>query len=258
MLADVGPWPTPTGRLHAVSDDDERGGRGREALRFIALEGPDGAGKSVQAALLVEGLRADGVTVTFTREPGGTHLGEQIREILLNPGPTARCGEADALLFHAARAQNVRDVIRPALARGEVVVTDRFLWSSRAYQGHGSGVPLELLDGLEELSVGDTRPGLVLLLDAPVDVGLARRGRGAAAEQTRFEDLARHDRAFHERVRDGYLRMAAADPDRWRVVDGDRPVTAIAPEILALAHRFLVRSEPDADPLRITEQTAHG
>jgi dTMP kinase len=224
--------------------------------RFIALEGPDGAGKSVQALRLVDGLRAAGHAVTFTREPGGTHLGEQIREILLNPGPTARSGEADALLFHAARAQNVRDVIRPALELGEVVVTDRFLWSSRAYQGYGSGVPLDLLDGLEALSVGPTRPTLVILVDVPVEVGLARRAVGAKAELTRFEDLSRHDRAFHERVRDGYLEMAAADPDRWRVIDGDRPIDAIVPDVLAAAQAFLAGGEPDGTLLRISGQTA--
>jgi dTMP kinase len=224
--------------------------------RFVALEGPDGAGKSVQAARLVDGLRAAGFTVTFTREPGGTHLGEQIREIVLNPGPTARSGEADALLFHAARAQNVREVIRPALARGEVVVTDRFLWSSRAYQGYGSGVPLSLLDGLEALSVGETRPALVILVDVPVTVGLGRRAVGSKAELTRFEDLSRHDRAFHERVRDGYLEMAAADPARWRTIDGDRPIEAIVPDVMDAAVRFLADSEPNTHLLRITEQTA--
>ena len=223
--------------------------------RFIALEGPDGAGKSVQAARLVESLRADGVAVTFTREPGGTRLGEQVRAIVLDPGPTARCGEADALLFHAARAQNVRDVIRPALARGEVVVTDRFLWSSRAYQGYGSGVPLELLDGLEQLSVGETVPELVLLVDVPARVGLERRERGATEEQTRFEDETRHDGAFHERVRNGYLEMAAADPGRWRVVDGDRPIEAITPDVLAIARAFLAGSEPNAGLVRMSGQT---
>ena len=224
--------------------------------RFVALEGPDGAGKSVQAARLVDGLRAAGYAVTFTREPGGTHLGEQIREVVLNPGPTVRSGEADALLFHAARAQNVREVIRPALERGEVVVTDRYLWSSRAYQGYGSGVPLHLLDGLEALSVGETLPALVILVDVPVAVGLERRNRGEAAQMTRFEDLSRHDHAFHERVRDGYLEMAAADPGRWHTIDGDREIEAIVPDVLAVALRSLGESEPNAVPLRITEQTA--
>jgi dTMP kinase len=174
---------------------------------------------------------------------------------VLNPGPTPRSGEADALLFHAARAQNVRDVIRPALARGEVVVTDRFLWSSRAYQGYGSGVPLELLDGLERLSVGDTRPGLVILVDVPVRVGLERRVRGPKESHTRFEDEVRFDEAYHDRVRDGYLAMAAADPDRWRVVDGDRPIGAITPDVVEVALRFLAASEPNAALLRMNGQT---
>ncbi|MCC6832742.1 MAG: dTMP kinase [Thermoleophilia bacterium] len=226
------------------------------SLRFIALEGPDGAGKSVQAALLVNALRARGIPLTFTREPGGTRLGEQVREVVLNPGPTPRSGEADALLFHAARAQNVRENIRPALARGELVVTDRFLWSSRAYQGYGSGVPLHLLDALEDLSCGETRPGLAILVDVPIEVGLERRNRGEQAQMTRFEDLSRHDADFHQRVRDGYLEMAAADPDRWLVIDGDRPVDAIAPDVLEAALRFLADSEPNAADLRMSEQTA--
>ena len=179
--------------------------------RFIAFEGPDGAGKSVQAVRLADALRAGGRTVRLTREPGGTHLGERIRDILLDPGPTARCGEADAFLFHAARAQSIREVVRPALACGEVVISDRFTYSTRAYQGYGSGVPLPVLEGLEALSIDGTWPDLVVLVDVPVAVGLARRGRGAKEEQTRFEDETRHDRAFHERVRAGYLAMAAAD-----------------------------------------------
>lgn len=224
--------------------------------RFIALEGPDGAGKTVQAALLVEALRAREIPLTFTREPGGTRLGEQVREVVLNPGPTPRSGEADALLFHAARAQNVRENIRPALERGELVVTDRFLFSSRAYQGYGSGVPLHLLDALEELSCGDTRPDLVILVDVPVEVGLERRSLGEKAQMTRFEDLSRHDAAFHQRVRDGYLEMAAADPARWRRIDGNRPIEAIAPDVLAVALEFLAGSEPNADAVRINGQTA--
>ena len=239
-------------RLSGGDEDRAPGAPG--GPRFIALEGPDGAGKSVQAVRLVEALREDGHIVTFTREPGGTHLGEQVRAVVLDPGPTPRCGEADALLFHAARAQNVRDVIRPALARGEVVVTDRFLWSTRAYQGYGSGVPLELIAGLEQLSVGGTVPGLVLLVDVPVRVGLERRERGAREEQTRFEDEARHDEAFHGRVRGGYLAMAAADPGRWRVVDGDRPMDLVATDLLALARAFLAGSEPAGAVERIIGQ----
>jgi dTMP kinase len=221
--------------------------------RFIALEGPDGAGKSVQAARLVDGLRALGHPAVLTREPGGTHLGEQVRRVVLDPGPTPRSGEADALLFHAARAQLMRDVIRPALGRGEVVITDRSAYSTRAYQGYGSGVDLELLRGLERLSVGDTWPDLVLLVDVPVRVGLSRRGRGAREEQTRFEDEARHDQDFHQRVRDGYRAMAAQDPQRWRVIDGDRPADAIAPDVLAVVADFLAGAEPNAPSVRMEE-----
>ena len=136
------------------------------------------------------------------------------------------------------------------------MVTDRFLWSSRAYQGYGSGVPLHLLDGLEALSVADTRPGLVILVDVPVGVGLDRRSQGALAEMTRFEDLSRHDGAFHERVRRGYLEMAAADPGRWRVIDGHRPIEDIVPDVLAAALRFVADGEPNGDPLRRHGQTA--
>jgi dTMP kinase len=148
----------------------------------------------------------------------------------------------------------VREIVRPALARGDVVITDRFAWSSRAYQGHGSGVDLELLDGLERLSVAGTWPELVILVDVPVRVGLERRGRGAREEQTRFEDESRHDEAFHQRVRSGYLGMAAADPDRWRVVDGDRAVDLVALEVVALARAFLGAGEPEGGGSRITRQ----
>lgn len=203
------------------------------AARFLAFEGPDGAGKSLQAARLAATLRAAGHDVVLTREPGGTHLGEQVRAVLLDPGPTPRCGEADAFLFHAARAQVIREVVRPALARGAIVISDRFAYSTRAYQGYGSGVPLAQLAGLEALSIGGTWPGTVVLVDVPVAVGLARRERGAKEELTRFEDETRHDRAFHARVRDGYREMAAADPARWIVVDGDREPDAIAAEIAA-------------------------
>jgi len=135
------------------------------------------------------------------------------------------------------------------------VVTDRFLWSSRAYQGYGSGVPLDLLDGLERLSVGDTRPALVILVDVPARVGLARRNQGATEQMTRFEDEARHDEAFHERVRRGYQEMAAADPGRWRIIDGDRPIEPIASDIHAIATAFLSGSEPNGDLLRMSGQT---
>src|SRR4051794_36551819 len=168
---------------------------------FITLEGPDGAGKSVAAAQLADDLRAAGRRVTATREPGGTLLGERVRAIVLdldsdrNPSTP----EAEALLFNAARSQHMREVIAPALARGDVVVCDRFAASTLAYQGYGGGVSLEALGQVERLSIGETRPDLVLLLDIPVEVGLARRDRGDPRQITRFEGVSLYDAAFHPR-----------------------------------------------------------
>jgi dTMP kinase len=188
---------------------------------FIVLEGPDGAGKSVQARRLAERLGARGLPVTFTREPGGTPLGEQVRKILLDPADVPRGAIADALLFSASRSQLVPDVIVPALERGDVVICDRYATSTLAYQGYGSGVDREVLRSIQSLVTGGLVPDMVVLLDVPVEVGLARRDAGRADELTRFEDASRHDLAFHERVRDGYRQMAAADPDRWVVIDGN-------------------------------------
>lgn len=203
-------------------------GRTARAGFFVVLEGPDGAGKSVQARLLAERLRARGLDVTETREPGGTPLGEQVRRILLDPADIPRGPVADALLFNAARSQLVADVIRPALARGGVVVLDRYATSSMAYQGYGSGVDRQVLAVIAQLSTGGLQPDLVVVLDVPVEVGLARRDAGHADELTRFEDESRHDLAFHQRVRDGYHEMAAADPQRWVVLDGSADVEVVA------------------------------
>ncbi|HSM33956.1 MAG TPA: dTMP kinase [Anaerolineae bacterium] len=198
---------------------------------FIVLEGPDGAGKSVQARRLAERLRERGLRVTWTREPGGTPLGEQVRQILLDPADVARGPVADALLFNAARSQLVADVILPALRRGEVVVLDRYATSTLAYQGYGSGVDRETLALIARLATAGLQPDVVVVLDVPVEVGLARRDLGHAEELTRFEDASRHDIAFHQRVRDGYLEMAAADPERWVVIDGSRDVDAVAEDV---------------------------
>jgi dTMP kinase len=186
---------------------------------FITLEGPDGAGKSVQAGLLAERLTRAGLRVAQAREPGGTPLGERIRELLLNVDAGARDPLGDAFLFNAARRQLLTDVLRPALAAGVTVVCDRFADSTLAYQGYGAGAPLDALAALAELATEGLRPDRTILLDLPVEAGLARRHGGDAAELTRFELDAQHDHAFHERVRQGFLELAAADPQRWRVVD---------------------------------------
>jgi dTMP kinase len=199
--------------------------------RFIVFEGPDGAGKSVQARTLAERLDARGYRVTYSREPGGTQLGEQVRQILLDPADVARGPVADALLFNAARSQLIADVIRPSLERGGIVVLDRYATSTMAYQGYGSGVDRAALAAIASLATGDLMPDLILLIDVPVEVGLARRDAGRAEDLTRFEDASRHDGAFHERVRAGYLEMAAADPARWVVLDGDASPISVAKQV---------------------------
>ncbi len=216
---------------------------------FIVLEGPDGAGKSVQARMLAERLTERGLPVTYTREPGGTPLGEQVRQILLDPSDVARGPVADALLFNAARSQLVPDVIVPALERGDIVVLDRYATSTMAYQGYGSGVDRDVLGTIERLSTGGLLPDLVIVLDVPVEVGLARRDAGHVDELTRFEDESRHDLAFHQRVREGYHDMAAADPDRWVVLDGSGTLDEVAEKVSRVVNAILLQSD-DHDAAR--------
>jgi dTMP kinase len=241
------------GRVEARSA--RRGGRsGRETAGrgdparglFLTLEGPAGAGKSSPADRLATRLRAAGRVVTQVREPGGTPLAEALRVTLMQTADHDPW--SSALLFNAARAQLVRRVIGPALERGDLVVGDRHTDSTLAYQGYGSGLDLDDLRRLNDFAVGDVAPDLTILLDLPVEVGLARRAEGAAIGHTRFEDLAQHDRAFHERVRRGYLAMAAARPSRWRVVDGDRPSAAIAAEVGDLVDTWLAQVAPPLRP----------
>ena len=200
---------------------------------FITLEGPDGSGKSTQAALLVDRLRAGGLDVVLTREPGGTALGEQVRRVLLDVDAADRDTASDALLFSAARHQHVIEVIRPALERGRVVVCDRFSDSTLAYQGYGGGVALDDLRALARVATGGLTPQRTVLLDLPVSAGLARRMGGAAADLTRFEVNEAMGADFHERVRAGYLELAGGDPARWRVVDAGQAPDQVAEAVWA-------------------------
>ncbi len=195
---------------------------------FVSFEGGEASGKSVQARRLVDTLRARGVDALIVREPGGTPAGERIREILLHAREIALTPEAQALLFTAARAQHVREVIRPALTRGQVVVADRFFDSTLAYQGAAGGADLDGLRAMTRFAVGDTIPDRTFLLDVPVEVMLARRARETGRRWDRFEA---EDRAFHERLRDGYLRLAAAEPGRFVLVDGARDESEVAREV---------------------------
>ena len=196
---------------------------------FLSFEGGEAAGKSVQAARLAENLGSGGRDVLLTREPGGTPFAERIRDVLLHARDVDLTPEAQALLFSAARSQHTRDVIRPALAAGKVVVADRYFDSTLAYQGYGLGADLEGLRAMTRFAVGALVPQRTFLIDVPVAVTLARLAtRSGTARWDRFHG---DDRAFYERVRDGYLRLAAAEPGRFVVVDGDRPEETVAADI---------------------------
>lgn len=201
---------------------------------FVTIEGPEGSGKTTQAARLRSRIEAGGHEVVLTREPGGTALGERIRELLLEIADRAHDPRADALLFNAARAQLVADVIRPALDRGAVVLSTRFADSTLAYQGYAAGLPLAELRALARLATGGLRPDLTILLDVPVEEGLRRK---TGDEVTRFETA--FDVEFHRRVRDGFVALAEAEPDRWVVIDGTRSPDAVADAIAAAVDPLL-------------------
>jgi dTMP kinase len=197
---------------------------------FISFEGGEASGKSVQAKRLGDALRARGLEVVLVREPGGTPAGERMREIFLHARDVSMTVESLALLVSASRAQLVREVIRPALDRGAVVIADRYFDSTFAYQGFGGGADLDGLRALTRFAVGATIPDRTFLLDVPVDVIANRsRAREAGRAWDRFEA---EDRAFHERLREGYLRLAAAEPGRFVVVRGDRDVDAVAADVV--------------------------
>lgn len=213
---------------------------------FITIEGPDGSGKTTQAAALATDLASRGLDVRVTREPGGTWLGERLRDVLLARTTSAATDPlTDALLFNAARRQLVTEVIRPALATGTTVVCARFADSTLAYQGYGAGVPLERLHVLEEAATDGLEPDLTILLDLPVEDGLARKAPG---DVTRFE--AEFDLAFHRRVRAGFLALAAAEPGRFAVVDAGRDSDAVARAVAAATDRLVGSGEPNPDPAR--------
>lgn len=220
---------------------------------FITIEGPEGAGKTTQAERLETRLRGVGLDVVRTREPGGTPFGERLRTMLLesaaDPSRAARDPLADAYLFNAARRQLVRDVIRPALERGATVVCARFADSTLAYQGFGAGLPLADLERLETIATGGLRPDLTILLDLPAETGLGRKVPG---DRNRFE--LELDLDFHRRVRDGFLRLAAGEPQRFAVVDATAEPDAVAEAVWEATARLRGADAPVGEPERPVER----
>jgi dTMP kinase len=209
--------------------------------RFITFEGGEGAGKSTQMKRLAAALAERGITVVETREPGGTPDAEAIRSFILSGRARPLGGGGEAVLFAAARADHVDRVIRPALARGAFVLSDRFTDSTRAYQG-ADGVDTALLDGLETLAVGETRPDLTVILDLPAETGLARAAaRRGAGDADRFEG---ETIAKHEARRRIFLEIAAREPGRCAVIDATRGVDDVAAEIWQVVSERLLKPTP--------------
>ncbi|MGH7839912.1 MAG: dTMP kinase [Candidatus Binataceae bacterium] len=208
---------------------------------FITLEGVEGSGKTTQAAILAERLRGLGYQPTTTREPGGTRAGAVIRTIFLDPA-VALEPAAELLLVLADRAQHVREKLKPALAAGTIVISDRYSDSTVAYQGYGRGFDLRLLGELNRLASDATAPDLTFVLDCPVEVGLARtraRHAGVSAPPDRFEG---EQLEFHRRVREGFLAIAQNDPARVRVIDATLPADAVTAAILDVVTARLAQS----------------
>lgn len=198
---------------------------GRQGF-FIVFEGGEGAGKSVQASLLVAKLRAEGHPVVVTREPGGTRIGEQIRAITHNPENVDLDARAEAYLMAASRAQHVAEIIAPALVDGKIVVCDRFLDSNIAYQGYGRELGADVIAQLNALAVNGATPDLIFFLNVPVEVGLARREGSVKKDRM---DLQQKE--FYDRVHEGYLSLANSDPKRYVVIDATVSVETVAGEV---------------------------
>ena len=202
---------------------------------FITFEGPDGSGKTTQLKLLAAALREEGRDIVTTREPGGTEIGDQIRAVIMNMKNKAMDPRTELLLFNASRAQLVEELIRPSLAAGKVILCDRYADSTMAYQGYGHGLDRDELRRLLNFATGGLKPDLTLLFDISAEAGLKRR-LSNHDEWNRMDDYALQ---FHERVRGGFLELAAADPERWVVIDADRDPGVIHAEVLDIVKRKL-------------------
>ena len=209
--------------------------------KFITFEGPEGSGKSTQICLLAEQLEGQGIKVRCAREPGGTVTGEAIRNILQHDAVDEPLDErAELLLFTASRAQLMKRVVMPALQRGEWVLCDRFIDSTMAYQGFARGMDIETLERINDFAIHGRKPDLTLLLDLDIARGFERlehRYAGKVGAADRFE---REARDFHDRVRDGYQKLAQREPKRFRIINSDRPIKTVSDEIWNLVKEILL------------------
>jgi len=201
---------------------------------FISFEGIEGIGKSTQARLLSEYLAKKGRKTVLTEEPGGTPISLQIRKALLSTKHKEMDYLTELLLYNAARIQHIKERIAPELAKGKIVITDRFSDSTVAYQGYGRGISLKLIDSLDRLATGGMRPDLTILLDLDVETGLMRNKKINKRDRLELEDVK-----FHERVREGYLRLAAKEPKRIKVVKASKKIEEIHREIVRIVERVL-------------------
>ncbi len=209
--------------------------------KFITFEGPEGGGKSTHVQELAKQLRAEGLTVLVTREPGGTPLAEKIRSLLrdeLDDPPVTR---SEVLLFLAARAQVVSQVIRPALARGEWVLCDRFADSTFAYQGYGRGIDVGLLKNFNDFATEGLMPDLTILLDVPLEVSRTRLAERQAATATSADRIEQAGTMFHRRLREGFLELARAEPNRFVTIDATGDKDKVSADVLAAVHRLAAK-----------------
>jgi dTMP kinase len=214
--------------------------------KFITLEGPEGSGKSTQAKIMIRRLGDLGIEAMYTREPGGTALGEEIRNILQhNSAGEAPCERAELLLFEASRNQLVEKVIRPALEKGIWVICDRFMDSTTAYQGYGRGLPVDEVKSIHHFTIHDVTPDLTLLLDLSIETGferIAERFLELGESADRFEQ---EERSFHERVRQGYLKLAAEEPNRFRIVNASQNPETVSASIWSIIEQLLTEDRKD-------------
>lgn len=211
---------------------------------FITFEGPEGSGKSTQIELTAGYLHQQGYNVLCTREPGGTAIGDQIRDVLHDVNNTEMSSRAEVLLYSASRAQLVEQVILPHLERGGAVVCDRYADSTTAYQGYGRRLDFDSLRLITDFATHALKPDITIYLDIPVEEGLKRKVAANSSGQGEFNRMDRLTLDFHRRVRAGYLEMARAEPERWLVIDANAPVAKVQCKIQERLGQVLARTNP--------------